>query len=159
MARWLTGVLLLLLSLVAGAASISGRVVGVVDGDTVDVLMQDNTTERIRVAGIDAPEKRQAFGMAAKHRMSELVYDRAVTVEYEKRDRYQRIIGVVRERGRDAGLELIRSGLAWHYKKYEREQSVGDREAYAIAEDDARGRRVGLWGDESQVTPWEWRKR
>ena len=89
--------------------------------------------------------------------MSDLVFDKPVTVEWNKRDRYQRIVGKVIVANQDAGLALVTSGLAWHYQKYEKEQASVDRERYAAAEESAKLKRVGLWGDAEPVPPWEWR--
>lgn len=139
--------------------TLSGRVVGVTDGDTVTVLVNEQDQYKIRVSGIDAPEKKQAFGQKAKEKMSGLVFGKDVVVEWNKRDRYGRTIGVVLVDGQDAGLELIRSGLAWHYKQYQREQSPADRERYGAAEEAARAERIGLWSDAEPTPPWEWRHR
>ena len=78
---------------------------------------------------------------------------------FHKRDRYKRILGKVLVNGADAGLNQIQSGLAWHDKKYEREQSTEDRVAYARAEETARAERRGLWHGRHPVPPWEFRKR
>lgn len=153
----LVGLLLCLSIGSVSADTITGRVVGVSDGDTITVLSHQNEQFKIRLSGIDAPEKAQAFGQRSKEKMSDLVFDKLVTVEWSKRDRYQRIIGKVIVANQDAGLALISSGLAWHYKKYEKEQAVLDRERYATAEDAARLKRVGLWSDADPVPPWEWR--
>lgn len=131
--------------------------VSVADGDTVTVLVDGHDQYKIRVSGIDAPEKKQPFGQKAKERMSELVFDKDVAVEWHKKDRYGRTIGVVMVNGHDAGLELLRAGLAWHYKQYQREQLPEDRERYSTAEEAARAARVGLWVEANPVPPWEWR--
>lgn len=149
----------LLTAHVALADTLVGRVVGVIDGDTVDVLVDGRDKYRIRVAGIDAPEKGQAFGQAAKRHMSDLIRGRDAQVEFTKRDRYARIVGVVRLEGRDAGLALIQSGLAWHYVKYMSEQSPSDRESYASSESVARRARIGLWSDGTPIPPWDWRRK
>ena len=91
--------------------------------------------------------------------MSDQVYDRQVTVETGKRDRYGREIGKVLVDGHDANLEQIKRGLAWHYKKYEREQPPEDRATYAAAEIEARSASRGLWVDKEPMPPWEWRHR
>lgn len=149
----------LLLSLAASAAVFEGRVVGVVDGDTIDILTPEHQRVRVRIAGIDAPEKRQPFGQVAKQRMSALAMGKAVRVESNKLDRYGRTVGVVFADGKDVGLELIRDGLAWHYKRYERTQSPDDRTQYAAAEVEAQRIHAGIWKDAEQVPPWDWRRR
>ena len=81
-----------------------------------------------------------------------------VTVEYQKRDRYDRIVGKVLLDGMDACLEQVKAGLAWHYKKYQHEQSAEDRELYADAENKARNERLGLWRENNPIPPWEYRR-
>jgi endonuclease YncB( thermonuclease family) len=94
----------------------------------------------------------------SKQHLSDLAYDKTVSVVFHKRDRYKRILGKVLVNGTDAGLNQIQSGLAWHYNKYEREQSTEDRVAYARAEETARAERRGLWRDPRPVPPWEFRR-
>lgn len=151
--------LFLLWPLIAAGAELQGRVVGVVDGDTVDVLVAEHDSYRIRLAGIDAPERAQPFGKVAKQAMSDLVMGRDVRVEYEKRDRYGRIVGVVMVGRTDAGLGLIQQGLAWHYKRYANEQTPQQRLDYDEAEISARAIRVGLWDAPNPMPPWAWRRK
>ena len=139
------------------AETIAGKVVGVADGDTVTVLDATKTQHKIRLSGIDAPEKEQPFGKRSKENLSRLVFGKQVSVDATKTDRYGRSVGKIRVGGVDANLEQISAGLAWHYKKYEREQSAEDRGVYARAETAARAARVGLWRDATQVAPWDWR--
>lgn len=107
----------------------------VADGETLIVFDTTNTQHRIRLQGIDAPERKQPFGKKSKAYLSDLVAGKEVTVEYNKRDRYRRILEVVMIGGEDANLRQIKGGFAWHYKKYQKEQSEEDKKAYA-----ARGR-------------------
>ncbi len=81
-----------------------------------------------------------------------------VTVEYQKRDRYGRIVGKVLLDGIDVSLEQVKAGLAWHYKKYQHEQSLEDRQLYAEAENKARDERLGLWRENNPNPPWEFRR-
>jgi endonuclease YncB( thermonuclease family) len=134
-----------------------GRVVAVADGDTITVLTPAQQRERVRLAAIDAPESKQAFGGAAKRGLSALVFGADVRVEYSKRDRYGRIVGRVLRDGRDAGLAQIEAGLAWHYARYAAEQPGAERSAYAQAERAARAARRGLWAEAAPVAPWDWR--
>lgn len=157
LANWLC-VIVLLAPVVCWGDSFSGRVVGVSDGDTVTVLVNGHDQYKIRIAGIDAPEKKQPFGQRAKALMSDMVYGRDVTVNWDKRDRFGRTVGVVLVSGQDAGKSMLLAGLAWHYKKYQGDQSQLDRERYSAAEGVARSERVGLWVDKDPVPPWEWRK-
>lgn len=141
----------------AFAGTLAGQVVGVTDGDTITVLDDQRTQHKIRLAGIDAPEKAQAFGQRSKEHLSSLVFGKQVTVETEKQDRYRRTVGKVIIDGRDANLAMVVAGLAWHYKKYESEQSPSDRLLYAAAELDAREARRGLWRNQDATAPWDHR--
>ena len=132
--------------------------VGVADGDTITVLDGTKTQHKIRLAGIDAPEKAQPFGQRSKQSLSDLVFDKTVVVETDKRDRYGREVGQVLSEGVDVNLTQVQRGFAWHYKAYAREQSPSDRQTYAVAEDDARAARRGLWADDGPTAPWDYRK-
>jgi endonuclease YncB( thermonuclease family) len=96
--------------------------------------------------------------VAAFASLSGLIFGKSVTVEFSKRDRYGRIVGRVLLTGRDINLEQVRSGYAWHYKQYEREQTPAERKAYAEAETEAQKEKRGLWRDVEPVPPWEYRK-
>lgn len=148
-----------LLAAPALAETLRGRVVAVADGDTITVVTAARKSERIRLAGIDAPEAKQAFGALAKRGLAALVFGAEVRVEYTKRDRYGRIVGRVLRDGRDAGLEQVDAGLAWHYLRYAREQAPEERAAYAQAERSARAGRRGLWAEADPLAPWDWRAR
>lgn len=147
---------LFLFSALAHGETISGRAVAVADGDTLTVL-QDHEQFKIRVSGIDAPEKKQAFGSRSKKGLSDCAFGKEVVVEWRKRDKYGRVVGKVFADGADCGLEQIKSGLAWHYKKFEKEQLPEDRTSYARAETEARVSSIGLWAEPDPIPPWEWR--
>lgn len=140
------------------AETLLGEVVGITDGDTITVLDADRKTHKIRLAGIDAPEKGQPFGQNSKESLSNLTYRQHVQIEWSKTDRYGRIVGKVIVGGQEVCLEQVRQGMAWHYKKYENEQPLEDRLAYAKAEHAARERGLGLWSEKGPVSPWDWRK-
>lgn len=142
----------------ANAATISGRVVGVADGDTITVLDSNNTQYKIRLSGIDAPEKRQAFGNISKKSLSDLVFGKQVTVDWQKQDRYGRTVGKVLMNGQDVNLLQINRGLAWFYKKYQNELVQSDRLDYLHAQEIAADRKKGLWLDNAPVAPWNFRK-
>jgi endonuclease YncB( thermonuclease family) len=152
-------VLLLLFSINVSSQTLVGRVVGVTDGDTITLLDASYTQYKIRLAGIDAPEKKQPFGQVSKQSLSDLVYDKIVKVDWYKKDKYQRIIGKVLLNEIDTNLEQVKRGLAWHYTKYQKEQSIEDRESYYEAQEDAKGNKLGLWIEPNSIEPWEWRKR
>lgn len=142
----------------AQAADLAGTVVGVHDGDTVTVLDATRRQHKIRLAGIDAPELKQAFGRVSRQHLADQVAGRAVVIEWSKQDKYRRLVGKVLLDGRDINITQNEAGLAWHYKKYASEQSPEDRERYARAEEEARASRRGLWQDSHAVPPWDFRR-
>ncbi len=108
------------------------------------VLDANYKDHKIRLAGIDAPERRQAYGLASRKHLASIVAGKQVTVEYDKRDRYGRIVGKVLLDGIDVCLEQVKVGFAWHYKKYQHERSTNDQRLYADAENRARQGRLEL---------------
>ncbi len=134
---------LLFLSIAASADSLTGKVVKITDGDTLYVLDANYKEHKIRLAGIDAPERKQAYGLASRKHLLSIVAGKQVTVEYQKRDRYGRIVGKVLFDGIDVCLEQVKAGFAWHYKKYQHEQSLEDQRLYADTEIRAREGRLG----------------
>ena len=136
--QFLVAIVLSAVSLVIQAATLVGKVVGISDGDTIKVLDSNKTEHKIRLMGIDAPEKTQAFGAASKQALSNYIYQKEVTVEYKKKDRYQRILGKVILDKQDICLAMISDGMAWHYKDYEKGQSKTDRDMYSQSELKAR---------------------
>ncbi len=142
----------------AHAHTVDGQVVAVQDGDTVTILDAARVQHRVRIAGIDAPEKGQAFGKAAKQSLARLVHGRRVEARCPKRDRYGREVCSLYLGARDVGLEQVRGGYAWWYREYAREQTPDDRLAYEAAESDARGARRGLWNDQAPQPPASFRR-
>ena len=140
------------------AATFNGRVLSVVDGDSIVVFDNAQRSYEIRLQGIDAPEGGQAFGDRSRQNLSDLIGEKEVTVTWYKRDRYGRIVGEVSINGLDICLEQIRAGMAWHYKYYQSEQTPEDRAFYADAETEARASRRGLWTDASPIPPWVFRR-
>jgi endonuclease YncB( thermonuclease family) len=148
----------LLITAYAQTTTILGRVVGVSDGDTITVLDSNNVQHRIRIQGIDSPEKDQPFGSRAKEHLSSLVFDQLVEVAVIGKDKYGRTVGKVLRASLDIGLAQIEAGYAWHYKDYQKEQTLEDRKLYATVEDRARNSNSGLWSDRSSIAPWKHRK-
>lgn len=155
--RWLLLALWFSLHVATAGSLLTGKVIGVQDGDTIEVLDAGKTPHRIRLSGIDAPEKAQAFGQRSKQHLSDLVFGKQVEVQAGKSDKYGRTVGNVMVHGVDANLEQVKAGMAWHYKQYAAEQPIGDRALYASAEDKARSSHTGLWRDVNPMPPWEWR--
>jgi endonuclease YncB( thermonuclease family) len=135
-----------------------GKVFSVVDGDTVNILTDSNQQITVRLAGIDAPEKNQAYGWAAKQYLSEQIFGKSVRCESNKRDRYGRLVGKILLNGIDVNLQMVSGCHAWHYKDYAKEQTESDRTLYGNAEISSRSRQCGLWQDSGAVKPWEFRK-
>lgn len=137
-------------------ADFTGKVVRISDGDTITVLDQFKVQHRVRLIGIDAPERKQAFGSRSRKSLGKLVFSKTVTVKTNKRDRYGRVLGKVLINGIDVNKEQIRRGMAWH--GYLRDQTAADRIAYADTERNARQEQRGLWVNPNPLSPWEWRK-
>src|SRR5262249_1944345 len=116
-----------------------------------------NSQHKIRLAGIDAPEHGQPFSNRSKQNLYDLVFGKEVIVEYNKTDRYGRLVGKGLVDGHDANFEQIKPGLAWVYRKYEGDLSSADRKAYDEAEKSARAAKRGLWSDPAPQPPWEFR--
>ena len=145
-------------------AEIRGRVVRIADGDTLTILATAGragsmnppssapTQHKIRLYGIDAPESHQAFGQKSKQHLSSLVFGKDVRVKYKSRDKYGRILGTIYVDGLDINLEMLRAGLAWHYKRFD------STPAYAAAELEARQNRRGLWADSNPIPPEQFRR-
>jgi len=150
--------LLLLCTAPAAAEILMGRVIGVADGDTVTVLDAAKVQYKIRLGGIDAPEKGQAFGNASRKHMAKLAFGKQAKADCYKIDRYKRLVCIVYVDGKDVGLAQLDAGLAWWYRKYANEQSPQERLEYEMAESKASVDRIGLWKDNDPVPPWEWRK-
>lgn len=148
----------LCLSLSVQAAELIGRVIGITDGDTLTVLDTSHQQHKIRLMGIDAPERKQPFGERARQNLAHLAFAQEVTVQWRKKHR-NRLIGKVLVNGVDVSLEQIRSGMAWWYEAYRKDQTERDRALYSALEADARQSRVGLWQDPAPVAPWDWRHR
>lgn len=145
--------ILLVLPTLLSAQVLSGKVVKIADGDTFTLLVNNHDQVKVRLDGIDAPEKKQAFGNKAKQFLSSMIRGVPVTVKVLKKDRYGRSIGKVSTaKVKDVNLEMIKAGYAWHYKEYNKEKS------YASAEINARKRKLGLWQDRNPIKPQDFRK-
>lgn len=136
------------------AEPLVGRVVGIVDGDTLSVF-RCGTVTKVRLWGIDAPEKTQPFGMRARQRAGELAFQRDVTIVVHATDRYGRLVGeVFLPEGDNLGYMLVTEGLAWWYQQY-----APHHAQLASLEAEARATKRGLWADAAPVAPWVWRQR
>jgi endonuclease YncB( thermonuclease family) len=158
MAKSVLVLILFLLASHASANELVGRVVSVADGDTITVLDASNIQHKIRLSGIDAPEKHQAFGTVSKQNLSNMVFNRTVVVSWQNNDRYGRIIGKVLLDDVDINLEQIKAGMAWFYRQYQKQQPIQDQADYALAEQEAKANKLGLWVDEAPIEPWNFRR-
>lgn len=164
-------ILLLLASVHLYGASFTGRVVGVIDGDTITVLY-NHTPLKVRLAEIDAPEKKQNGGMDAKYFLSSLIFSKVVNVDWKEKDKYGRIIGfitvpfmqclesdaiMVSVIGNsdlvDVNLTMVASGYAWEYKGYSKNPYMKSWE------ENARDCGIGIWKNGNPVYPAKWRKK
>jgi len=152
--RWfLLAIALLSTPALGSSADFTGPVVSVLDGDTLEVL-HDHHPERIRLSGIDCPEKGQAYGQKAKQAASDLAFGKEVTVQTHGYDKYQRTLGdVILPDGINLNHELVKQGWCWWYRKYAPGDTVLER-----LETEARAERKGLWVDPAPIPPWVYRK-
>jgi YD repeat-containing protein len=141
----------------------SGRVRSVSDGDTIVVEDHDSQRNKVRLFGIDAPERGgrdrygQPFAQKARRNLSELVYRRTVQVEWHTYDGYGRMIARVWLDGIDVGLQQVCSGYAWVFRRFADQLTPAERKSYQDCEQVARKERRGLWRERNPVPPWEWR--
>ncbi|TVZ60045.1 endonuclease YncB(thermonuclease family) [Flavobacteriaceae bacterium MAR_2010_105] len=131
---------------------ITGKVISITDGDTFKLLLNDSTVQRIRIANIDCPEKKQPYSQRAKQFTSNAIFGKKVNVEVLNIDRYGRLIGiVVYDNAFNLNHELVKQGLAWHYVKYSNDTTL------QRLEDNAKMTKLGLWQDPNAIPPWDWR--
>ena len=154
--KWVgMGALLLLVgSVLAQAETVTGRVVGISDGDTLTLRIDRRERLGIRLAGIDAPELDQPYGVEARRALASLARDRTARVEVVDRDDYGRLVGTVYVGGRKINAALVEQGAAWVYRRYNRDPQL------PVLEAQAQDARRGLWGLPAwqRVPPWEWRR-
>lgn len=143
--------LILTLLLTTDPQTLEGRVVHIADGDTM-VILVDKQEIKIRLHGIDAPESGQPWGNQAKERLKELCHGENVTVVTHGQDRYARTIGEVFIHGESVNQTMVKEGLAWQYRQYDKSKALADLEK------SARLAHLGLWADDNPIEPWVWRK-
>jgi endonuclease YncB( thermonuclease family) len=139
------------------SSPLQGRVIAVADGDSVTVLDAQQGRHRVRLLGIDAPEQAQPWGAESGIYLRAKVLQQEVQVVFAKTDRHGRLIGTLLLQGQDVNLQMLRAGLAWHYKAYAIEQGWLERWRYARAERQAQRTQRGLWADPAPTPPWEFR--
>ncbi|MEW1489927.1 thermonuclease family protein [Escherichia coli] len=134
-------------------ADIEGKVVRILDGDTLDVLQEGNKISRIRLEGIDAPEKSQPYGQRSRQMLTMLTANKWVNVKSHGSDRYGRILGEIYSPD-NINEKMITTGMAWAYRYHGKPTN----EKYLIQENKARSNKSGLWADPDAIEPWKWRK-
>ena len=146
-------------------ADFTAKVQRVVDGDTIHVKDEAGKKFKVRLTGIDAPEQKQPYGLASTYHLSELLSNKLVLLKSKSMngkpysvDRYKRVLAKVILDGKDVNLSQVLSGYAWHFKRYQNQQSRSDRELYSQAELFAKKSNLGLWGEKKPMAPWKWRK-
>ncbi|GAB5565174.1 MAG: thermonuclease family protein [Winogradskyella sp.] len=133
--------------------TIIGKVVAITDGDTFKLVTKDSTLIKVRLANIDCPERKQPFSKRAKLFVSNAIFSKTVTLNVLKKDRYRRYISnVIYDDSLSLCHELVKNGLAWHYKKYSKDSVL------QALEDEARENKLGLWQDKNAIAPWDWRE-
>lgn len=146
--------ILSILPLLCYAQKFTVKVVGVSDGDTFTGLNRDNLQLKIRVYGIDAPEKKQDFGNKSKEYLSSLIFGQEITVDVQSQDGFGRFVShVYTTDGKDVSLLMLQAGMGWHYKQYDQTPS------YSEAEASAKKKKIGLWQDMIPIAPWDYRKK
>lgn len=128
----------------------TGKVVGIIDGDTYDILLEGNKTVRVRMEGIDAPEKGMPFYKAAKKHLSDLCFSKQVTLKNTGTDNHDRTLAFsYLEDGTELSHEMLKAGLAWHFIKYNSDSDL------AQLETEARNAKIGLWSIDNPMPPWD----
>lgn len=152
MKKLFSTLIICILSLHLIAQTLTGKVISIKDGDTIEMLV-DNKPVKIRLRGIDCPEKKQPFGNNARQFTSDLCFGKIVKAEQLSKDRYKRIVAkIILPSGNLLNLQLLKAGLAWHYTKYDRSND------FASAEKEAKSQRRGIWSMKDPIAPWSWRK-
>jgi endonuclease YncB( thermonuclease family) len=157
--------ILFVFNIYAVRADFTAKVQHVVDGDTIHVEDEAGKKFKVRLAGIDAPEQNQPYGLASTYHLRGLLLNKFVLLETKPKkgkpysfDRYKRVLAKIVLDGRDINLSQVLSGYAWHFKRYQNQQSRSDRETYSKAELYAEKNKLGLWGEKNPIAPWKWRK-
>lgn len=153
-ARSIVSAALILAAHCALGEEIRGKVIRIADGDTLTILDVGKNEHKIRLVGIDAPEKKQPFGNRSKQSLSDLTFGKMVRVVTHGKDRYGRALGRVYVGQQDVNAEQVRRGMAWVFKRYAPKNSP----LYQL-EAGARAAQLGIWSDPNPVAPWEWRQK
>lgn len=154
--RFLLVLAFLFLAIAGNAFAWPGKVVSVTDGDTIKVLDPGGQQVKVRLYGIDSPEKKQSFGQVATKYTANMIAGKTVEIEEVDRDRYGRIVGIVLIGGVNVNQELVSNGYAWVYHQYCRRPECQN---WQSLEQEAQAKKIGLWADPKPIPPWEWRSK
>jgi micrococcal nuclease len=134
------------------ASTITCKVVGIIDGDTIKCLSEDKELIKIRLASIDAPESKQPYGQISKQNLSRMIFGKMVQVIFSSQDKYSRTIGTIYYQNKDINLEQVNHGYAWVFREFSKNP------IYYVAELNAKKHKLGLWQDKAPIYPSIWRK-
>lgn len=140
------------LSTALGDETVDGKVTRIIDGDSILVTDSKSVEYEVQLEGIDAPEIKQDFGKESTEGLSKLLKDKTVRITWKSKDNFERLLAQVYDGDKHINMELIKTGMAWHFKRYNKDEEL------AKAETVAREAKKGLWATESPVAPWDYRK-
>lgn len=132
--------------------SIEGDVTKVIDGDSIKVRTSDGMEYEIQIEGTDAPELKQPFGKESAEALQKMLGTSKVKVTWQKKDNFERLLAQVYVEDKHINSEMIRTGNAWHFKRYNQSKKLADLEI------EAKKERLGLWGTDNPQAPWDYRK-
>lgn len=135
-----------------GDESVEGKVTRIIDGDSILVTDSKSVEYEVQLEGIDAPEFKQEFGKEATDGLSKLIQDKTVRITWKEKDNFERLLAQVYDGDKHINIEMIKSGMAWHFKRYNKDEEL------AKAETVAREAKKGLWAKGSPIAPWDYRK-
>lgn len=153
MRKLLIFILSLIIIVLSFATTIKGKVIKVADGDTITILEENGDKTRVRFYGIDAPEKKQDYGIKSLNILKKLIDKKEVEIEIKNKDQYGRIVGVVYYDKININLYMLETGSAWWYKQYSKHNIE-----FKIAEEKAKSEKIGLWKEKNPTPPWIYRK-
>lgn len=142
--------LIILLLTFLNILALEGKVIKVSDGDTITILTAQKEPVKIRLHGIDAPEKKQAYGEKSKQFLSSLIANKVVKIKVKGKDRYKRVIGIVYLNDDDINAKMVKNGYAHAFIKYSKD--------YLHLEGLAKEQKLNIWSNKNIITPWDFRK-
>lgn len=132
--------------------SVEGKVTRIIDGDSILVTDAKSVEYEVQLEGIDAPELKQDFGKESTEGLTKLLKGKTVRLTWKSTDNFDRLLAQVYDGEKHINMEMIKSGMAWHFKRYNKDETLSK------AETEAKEAKKGLWATESPVAPWDYRK-